>query len=113
MGVRKTSKKAFLTKGERRARHARLGPLDSFAVAPMIRSRYEVALGRFFAWQSQCGETNLDIPDDIDFDFSNFVRFLHEEGEPLPWAQDAASGLQDAFPRFKRNLTEAWRCCGA
>ena len=90
----------------------RLGSLVALRVAAQTRNRYCKAYARLSAF-AQEREVRITRVEDLDMLLSWYIETLWQEGDPRPYANDAAAAVQYYFPAARRNLNLAWSLCAA
>ena len=79
-------------KTERRERRASVGPLSSNRVTRHTRARCFDAADRFLTWVIACGLGLGPTWDELEWQLSEYVECLWQEGEPEGLAADTLSG---------------------
>ena len=83
--------------------------LSRVGIKAATRTRYRRMVLLFFDHLTLYAIRTPRNLSDLDYEASEFVNHLWQEGEPIGWAGNFLSGLQRFFPAAKRHLPTAWQ----
>ena len=97
------------TREDRIEQRKHLGSLQSLAVQPGTKKRYEAALKRFFDFLKFEGIILPKKKVALDDLVSEYIEHLGSSGEGRALASDTLASLQNFEPHLKGHLVNAWR----
>ena len=97
------------TKEERIAKRKQLGSLQSLAVQPATKKRYDTALNKFFDFLRFEGITLPKQKAKLDDLLTEYIEHLWATGEGRALASDTVASLQNLEPHLKGSLSSSWR----
>ena len=96
------------TRVDRANERASIGRLSVNRVNERTRQRYFLAAERFLAWIRTCGLPSAPSWEELEWQLTEYVEFLWEEGETKGLACDTLSGVSH-FLRTRRRFPGAWQ----
>ena len=97
------------TRDERQRDRQALGRLRTQVVSPKTEERYLTAVSRFLNFLISHGKPYPSSFLVLDFEVSEFIEELWQQGDPKGWAGDCLSGLGHFIPPCKPCLVGSWR----